>query len=157
MKDMKSSGEDTPIRLTSVNMVHSPPCNPSSAQFSQCMKKGGTIMKLLSPERLHQLSEVLGLHQHIPLPLARTLLEQVFPTNWDLDSNTVNNFIVKCRIYRSITDSTKPVLKPNINIPGKLELVGISQQDLIDKSLLVSWDCLQEHLKEEGQSWCELV
>ena len=34
-----------------------------------------------------------------------------------------------------------------------MELVGISQQDLIDKSLLVSCDCLQEHLKEEGQSW----
>jgi len=102
---------------------------------------------------LHQLSQVLVVHQHIPLPLARTLLEQVYPTNWDLDPNTVNNFIVKCRIYKSMSDSTKPLLKPNINIPGKLELVGMSQQDLIDKSLLVSWDCLQEHLKEEGQSW----
>ena len=36
--NMNYTGEDTLIRLTYVNMIHTPPCNPSPSQFSQVLR-----------------------------------------------------------------------------------------------------------------------
>ena len=128
-------------------MVHTSPCNPSPPQFSQCIRRGGTIFKFLSPDTLTEVANVLGINQDIPLHFVRAYLRDIFPTNWVFDANTLHNFILKCRIYRSISESNKTILRPNLNIPGYLELVGLSQQDLIDKSLMLSGQDLEDSLK----------
>ena len=101
-------------------MVHTSPCNPSPPQFSQCIRRSGTIFKLLSPDTMSEVANVLGINQDIPLHFVRDYLRDIFPTNWVFDANTLHNFILKCRIYKSISESNKPILRPNLNIPGYL-------------------------------------
>ena len=153
MKNTNYSGEDKPIRLTKLNMVHTSTCNPSPSQFSQSIRRSGSILKLISPDTLNEVADILGIDEYISLPVARAYLKRIFPTNWVFDANTLHNFILKCRIFKSYSDTNKPILKPNMNKPGYLELVGISQQDLIDKSFMLSGQDLEDSLKNEDDTW----
>jgi len=102
---------------------------------------------------LNEVADILGIDEYISLPVARAYLKRIFPTNWVFDANTLHNFILKCRIFKSYSDTNKPILKPNMNKPGYLELVGLSQQDLIDKSLMLSGQALEDSLKNEDDTW----
>ena len=152
-KNTNYTGKDEPIRLTHVNMVHTSPCNSTPEQFSECLRKSGVILQLLSNDKLNHLANVLGIDQDIPLSFARDFIREVFPTNWKLSGSTVYNLIRKCRIFKSINDSEKPTLKANKDTPGYLELVGMAQKDLIDKSIMLSCNDLVNQLNDEDEGW----
>ena len=87
--------------------------------------------------------------------MARGYLREVLPLNYELDSSTVHNFIIRARIFKNLSPSSKPTLQTNMNIPGYLDLVGMSQKNIMDKSLLVTEKILRENLEENNEE-CDI-
>ena len=102
---------------------------------------------------MSHVSNVLGINEHIPTNLSREILQPVFPINWELGHRTLANIIHRCRIYKSIHSSEKPKLQANMKTEGYIELIGMSQKSLIDRSLMMCDDVLVEAFKKEDQYW----
>jgi hypothetical protein len=142
--------DDTLVRITSLSLLHTNGCLPSLAQLTVTKKRSGTATRSIQMRRMRNCCRIFCESGHIPYRHVRNQLKGLFPDTWIMDTKTITNFLVKCRLHK------KEILEGcaftiDENEPGWMKVVGADNSDHISRATRIAADLLQESMSKSSR------
>ena len=141
------------IRITHICLEHTNGCNPSPQQLRLSKRRSGTYTRNIPLIRLKEAVLLLGAKEKISYSLVRRYLKNFFPPDWVMDSASICNFLVKCRVFKQELESRDDTLSIDQDVPGWIEMANTDPVDFISKASRVAADMLMETLNNPSDIW----
>ena len=81
------------------------------------------------------------------------MMKPYFPADWVMDSRTICNFLVKCRVYKQELQQRDGAVVVNPAVPSWIEMVNTNTTDFISKASRVASEMLMDTLNNPSDMW----
>ena len=141
------------IRITSMHLEHTNGCIPSAQQLRVARRRSGTPTRAIPMNALKHIVQLLGDNERIPYSLVRKIIKPYFPSDWNMDSSVICNFLLKCRVFKKYMEERNDNIVASPNVPGWIQMANTDPADFVSKASRVAAQMLRETLENRQDMW----